>query len=226
MRLVIFGPPAVGKGTQASRLSHHYEVAHVSTGDTLRQAIRQGGQVAQRIRDFIDRGNLVPDEMAAEIIERRLIQPDCRAGFILDGFPRTMSQAETLASMMTRRRIALDAAIFLDADDEVIVERVSGRRVCPLCGRSYHIEFAPPKRSGHCDDDAERLEQRQDDQPVAVRKRLEIYATETAPLREYYEGRELLVPIDGTQDADAVTKAIMEALHRLPTTARDRRAEV
>ncbi|GIX06204.1 MAG: adenylate kinase [Candidatus Poribacteria bacterium] len=215
MRLVIFGPPGVGKGTQAKRLAQRYGICHISTGDTLREVMRSGSPLAAKIRQFVDNGQLVPDEVVAEIIERRLIQPDCRKGFILDGFPRTLSQAHYLDSLLKKRRLLLDAALFLDASDETIVRRISGRRVCPLCGRSYHVEFAPPRVPGRCDDDGEPLVQRPDDEPEAVKKRLEVYREETAPLREYFENAGVLVSIDGSREPDQVEAEIVEQLEAL-----------
>lgn len=212
MRLVIFGPPGVGKGTQATRVATRYGLAHISTGDTLRQTIRSGSPLGLELRSYLDKGLLAPDLLVADIIERRLIQPDCRPGFILDGFPRTLAQAYTLDSLLKKRRLLLDATFFLDAEDDVIIERISGRRTCPHCGRSFHVTFAPPRVDGVCDADGEELVQRPDDEPVAVRKRLEVYNEETAPLREYFDRQGLLVSVDGTQSADAVESAIVQYL--------------
>lgn len=212
MRLVIFGPPGVGKGTQATRVATRYGLAHISTGDTLRQTIRSGSPLGLELRSYLDKGLLAPDLLVADIIERRLIQPDCRPGFILDGFPRTLAQAYTLDSLLKKRRLLLDATFFLDAEDDVIIERISGRRTCPHCGRSFHVTFAPPRVDAVCDADGEELVQRPDDEPVAVRKRLEVYNEETAPLREYFDRQGLLVSVDGTQSADAVESAIVQYL--------------
>lgn len=214
MRLVIFGPPGVGKGTQASRIAERFGIAHISTGDTLRQTIRSGSPLGVELRGYLDKGLLAPDSLVADIIERRLIEPDCRPGFILDGFPRTIGQAHTLDALLKKRRLLLDATFFLDADDDVIVRRISGRRVCPHCGRSYHVEFAPPRVTGICDADGEDLEQRPDDQPGSVRKRLQVYTEETAPLREYFANEGLLVPIDGTRSVDEVANAIVAHIER------------
>lgn len=214
MRLIIFGPPGVGKGTQAARIAKRYGIAHISTGDTLRQTIRSGSPLGQELRSYLDKGLLAPDSLVTDIIERRLIQPDCRPGFILDGFPRTLSQAYMLDALLKKRRLLLDAVFFLDADDEVIVRRISGRRVCPHCGRSYHVEFSPPRVPGICDADGEELEQRPDDQPGAVRKRLQVYVEETAPLREYFANQGLLVPIDGSRSVEEVENAIVTYVER------------
>ena len=214
MRLVIFGPPGVGKGTQAMRLVERYGLCHISTGDALRETIRSGSALGKELRKYLDEGLLVPDALVADIIEKRLIQPDCRAGFILDGYPRTLPQAEMLSALLKKRQLHLDAAIFLDAEDETIIRRISGRRICPLCGRSYHVDFAPPKVPNRCDDDGEPLEQRPDDVPESVKKRLEVYNAETAPLREYFREKGVLVEIDGSQDPDAVERSIVEALER------------
>lgn len=219
MRLLIFGAPGVGKGTQATRLAGRYGLAHVSTGDTLRQAVRQGLPLAEHVRQYLEQGLLAPDALVTEIIERRLIQPDCRRGFILDGFPRTISQARMLDAMLKKRRLLLDAAIFLAADDEVLVRRMSGRRVCPLCGRSYHADFAPPERVGVCDDDGQALQQRADDTPEGVRKRLLVYQEATAPLREYFLDGSVLIEVDGSGSADEVESAIVKLLDRLSPAA-------
>jgi adenylate kinase len=212
MRLVIFGPPGVGKGTQAARLTNRYGLPHISTGDTLRQAIQQGARLASELRGYLDQGLLVPDDLVADIIEGRLIQPDCRAGFLLDGFPRTLRQAHMLDVLLQKRGLRLDAALFLMADDDVLVRRISGRRVCPLCGRSYHVEYAPPVAAGRCDDDGEALRHRPDDKPDAVRQRLRVYHGETEPLKEYFLRRGLLLDVDASGSADEVEACIVRRL--------------
>ncbi|MBT3269987.1 adenylate kinase [Candidatus Poribacteria bacterium] len=212
MRLVIFGPPGVGKGTQATRLVERLGVCHLSTGDALRDAIRAGGANAADLKACLDAGQLVPDELVASIIVDRLDQPDCRRGYILDGFPRTIGQAETLENLTRALGSALSAAVFIDAPDEVLIERIAGRRICPECGRSYHMSFAPPASPGKCDADGAALEQRGDDEPGAVRERLRVYGERTAPLLGFYRSREILVEIDGVADVDAIERQIAELL--------------
>ena len=208
MRLIIFGPPGVGKGTQAQRIVELYGLVHISTGDAFRNEIRQGTELGARLKRFLDEGTLVPDELVGEIMEVRLRQSDCRDGYILDGFPRTLNQARVLDELLCRQRVSLSAAIFLEADDEVIVQRISGRRVCPVCGRSYHVDFAPSHEVGRCDDDGSELEHRLDDRPESVRRRLQVYAAQTVPLREHYRKQGILLEIDGSQDANSVAAAV------------------
>lgn len=215
VRLIIFGPPGVGKGTQATRLVERYSVSHVSTGDVFRQQVREGTTRGVKVRDYLDRGVLVPDDIVGEMIEVRLAQADCADGFILDGFPRTLAQAKILDGLMRYQHVTLDAAVVLNADDDTIVERISGRRVCPICDRSFHVEFAPTRVPGRCDDDGKELEQRPDDRPDAVRKRLQVYAAETAPLREYYQEQGVLIEIDGSNDPDKVASDTVASIDEL-----------
>ena len=208
MRLVIFGPPGVGKGTQAVRIVDRLGVCHLSTGDALRDAIRSGGANAKDLKACLDAGQLVPDELVAAIIVDRLREPDCQRGYILDGFPRTIGQAEMLESLTSRLGNGLDAAVFIGAPDEVVVGRIAGRRICPTCGRSYHVDFAPPTTQGECDVDGTALEHRADDKSEAVRARLRVYADRTAPLLGFYRTRGILVEADGSYEADGVETQI------------------
>jgi len=208
MRLVIFGPPGVGKGTQAARIVERLGVRHLSTGDALRDAIRTGGANAKDLKACLDAGQLVPDELVAAIIVDRLREPDCLRGYILDGFPRTIGQAEMLEGLTGRLGNGLDAAVLVGAPDEVLVERTAGRRICPTCGRSYHLDFAPPRTRGECDVDGSALEHRADDEPEAVRARLRVYADRTEPLLGFYRSRGILVEVDGSGAAGAVAEQI------------------
>jgi adenylate kinase len=208
MRLVIFGPPGVGKGTQAGYIVARLGVCHLSTGDALRDAIRSGGANAKDLKACLDAGQLVPDELVAAIIVDRLGEPDCQRGYILDGFPRTIGQAEMLEGLTSRLGNGLAAAVFVGAPDEVLVERTAGRRICPTCGRSYHLDFAPPDTPGECDVDGSALEHRADDESEAVRARLRVYADRTEPLLGFYRSRGILVEVDGAAEADVVARQI------------------
>lgn len=212
MRLVIFGPPGVGKGTQAVRIVDRLGVCHLSTGDALRDAIRSGGSNADDLKACLDAGQLVPDELVAAIIVDRLEEPDCRQGYILDGFPRTIGQAEMLEGLTGKLGNGLDAAVFIGAPADVVVARIAGRRICPECGRSYHVSFAPPVAPGKCDFHDTALEHRADDRSDAVRERLRVYAERTAPLLEFYRSKGVLVQVDGALEADAVEKQIADQL--------------
>ncbi|MAF09679.1 adenylate kinase [Candidatus Poribacteria bacterium] len=212
MRLVILGPPGVGKGTQAVRIVERLGLCHLSTGEALRDAIRSDGANAKDLKACLDAGQLVPDELVATIIVDRLDEPDCRRGYILDGFPRTMSQAEMLEGLTRSLGNGLSAALFIDAPDDVLIERIGGRGTCPECGRSYHHVFAPPASVGKCDVDGAALEHRADDEPEAVRERLRVYAERTAPLLGFYRSRDILVEIDGTADVDAIERQIADRL--------------
>lgn len=212
MRLIFLGPPGVGKGTQAVKLSQKYGIPHISTGDALREAVARGTEIGLKAKSYMDRGSLVPDEVVIGIIRERLAQDDCKKGFILDGFPRTVRQAEALDEILKDMGMKLDAVLNVEAPDEVIIERLSGRRTCKNCGRVYHVIYMPPKREGVCDVCGGELYQRDDDKPEAIARRLRVYKEQTAPLIEYYEGKGKLHRIDGSRDVDAVFRQITELL--------------
>lgn len=212
MRVVLLGPPGVGKGTQAAKLAERYGVPHISTGDALREAVQKGTKVGLKAKSYMERGALVPDEVVIGIIGERLAQPDCRKGFILDGFPRTVNQAEALDDILKSMGTDLDAVLHITAPDQVIVERLSGRRTCRRCGRVYHIATMPPKRDGICDICGGELYQREDDKPEAIAKRLQVYREQTAPLVDYYRRRGKLVEIDGSKSVEEVFDQIVDAL--------------
>lgn len=212
MRVIFLGPPGVGKGTQAVKLAKKYEIPHISTGDALRDAVRRGTEIGLKAKSYMEGGTLVPDEVVIGIIRERLNRDDCRNGFILDGFPRTVNQAEALDEILNSIGMELDAVLNIEAPDEVIIERLSGRRTCRGCGRVYHVIYMPPKKDGICDVCGGELYQRDDDKPEAILKRLQVYKEQTAPLVKYYGGKGKLRRIDGTQDVDAVFQGILDVL--------------
>jgi adenylate kinase len=212
LNLVLLGPPGAGKGTQAKRLVEKHGLAHVSTGDILRSAIQQGTKLGLNAKGYMDRGALVPDEVVVGIIRERLQAPDCRKGFVLDGFPRTVPQAEALERVLGVVGRKLDAAIALDVSDQTVIDRNTQRRSCPKCGTTYHLVSSPPMKPGVCDKDDTPLQQRPDDQPEQIKKRMAEYREKTEPLKAFYRSRGLLREVDGGQPPEAVEKKLAEAL--------------
>jgi adenylate kinase len=204
LNLILFGPPGAGKGTQAERLKLDFRLPFISTGDMLRQNVKEGTELGKRAKEFMDAGDLVPDELIVAMAAERLHESDAQDGFILDGFPRTIEQAKALDNQLTEMKRRVTAAILIDVPDEEVVRRISGRRVCVKAGHNYHIEFDPPKREGICDQDGSRLIQRDDDKPDVVRNRLEVYHNQTEPLIEYYDKQGLMRRIDGTRSPEEV----------------------
>ncbi|OYT28339.1 MAG: adenylate kinase [Thermofilum sp. ex4484_79] len=209
MKLVFIGPPGVGKGTYASAISKIYGVPHISTGDIFREEIKKGTDLGKRIRSFVEKGELVPDEIVIETIRKRLSQDDCKKGFILDGFPRTLEQAKALDEI-----VVLDLVLEFVAPDDVIIKRISGRRICSKCGAIYHVVFNPPKVSGVCDKCGAPVIQRDDDKPEVVRHRLKIYKKRFAPIIDYYMKKGILVKVDARELADKVVPKIVEVLKK------------
>jgi adenylate kinase len=203
LNLILLGPPGAGKGTQAERLQEDFPVAYVATGDMLRQAVKDETDLGQEAKAYMDRGDLVPDEVIIGVILDRLAESDTGDGFLLDGFPRTDKQAEALDEALAKVDRRLSAALLIDVPEDDLVRRLSGRRVCPN-GHTYHIEHNPPKDDEVCDVDGEPLEQREDDREETVRNRLEVYRDQTAPLIEYYDERDLLHRFDGTRSPTEV----------------------
>lgn len=208
MKLILLGAPGAGKGTQAEILSAKLGIPTISTGNILRAAIKNGTPVGLKAKAFMDAGKLVPDEVIIGIVAERLSEPDCAKGFILDGVPRTIGQAEAL----DKAGIAFDHVLSIEISDQEIEERMSGRRVCAQCGAPYHIAARPPKQDGVCDACGGALMQRDDDRPETVRRRLEVYHAETEPLKGYYEGKGILTPIANQSTIEATNQVMMEAL--------------
>lgn len=212
MNLILLGPPGAGKGTQAKMLTERFGIPQISTGDILRAAVREGTPMGVKAKSFMDAGGLVPDEVVVGIVRERLQNPDCAAGFILDGFPRTVAQADALKETLRGLGKDLDAVISLEVDADALVTRLTGRRTCRDCGRGYHVAFDPPKVKDICDACGGPLLQREDDREETIRKRLEVYAEQTSPLIDYYRREGLLTSIDGMQDIDVVQERVLAAL--------------
>jgi len=217
VRVVFLGPPGAGKGTQARQLAREWGVPQVATGDMLREAARHGTRLGLEAKRYMDQGALVPDDVVIGLVDERLGQPDARPGFVLDGFPRTVAQAEALDRLLQRRGIDLERVIFFDVSRDELLRRLTGRRVCRQCGTAFHLVFDPPTTPGRCDRCGGELYQREDDSESAVARRLEVYATQTAPLLDYYRQRNLLTPVSGEGKVEQVTAAIRRAL-RLAVT--------
>jgi adenylate kinase len=212
MKLILLGPPGAGKGTQAKMLTDRFGIPQISTGDILRSAVKEGTPMGVKAKSFMDAGGLVPDEVVVGIVRERLQMGDCAGGFILDGFPRTVAQADALKATLQQLGKNLDAVISLEVDVEALVERLTGRRTCKTCGRGYHVKFDPPKVAGICDTCGGALIQRDDDQEETIRKRLEVYHQQTAPLVAYYRTDSLLTSVDGMREIDTVQQQILSAL--------------
>ena len=215
LNLILFGPPGAGKGTQAARLQEDFRLPYVATGDILRAAVRDGTELGVKAKGFMDRGELVPDELVIDLIVDRIGAEDARDGFILDGFPRTRAQADALGEAFDELGRRITAVLLFDVPDEVLVNRISGRRVSVKTGRVYHVESDPPKHEGRCDVDGSRLIQRDDDKPEVVKKRLEVYHAETEPLVSHYDERGLLRRIDGTRSPTEVHDHVRAVLATL-----------
>jgi adenylate kinase len=211
MRVVLLGPPGAGKGTQARRLAARWSVPQIATGDMLREAVARGTQLGLEARRYMDAGELVPDAVIIGLVRERLAQPDGRKGFVLDGFPRTAAQAEALDRLLEAEGTPLDRVVLFQVPDEELVARLSGRRVCRNCGRTYHITHSPPRVAGRCDACGGELYQRTDDEEATVRRRLAVYARDTRPLVDYYRRRGLLAPISGSGPMDKVYEDLVTA---------------
>jgi adenylate kinase len=217
--LVLLGPPGAGKGTQAERLVDDFDLPYYSTGNILRDAVEQETELGRKAKEYMDAGDLVPDDLICAVIEERLDSGEADDGFLLDGFPRTIGQAEMLEAALDKRGRSLTAVLLIDAPDDEVVRRLSGRRTCVKNNHVYHLEFDPPKNEGVCDQDGSRLVQRDDDKPETVRKRLEVYHEQTEPLIEWYDERGLLRRFDGARSPEEVHSHIRATLATLALEA-------
>ena len=212
MKIIMLGAPGAGKGTQAKKIAAKYDIPHISTGDIFRANIKNGTELGKKAKTYMDQGLLVPDELVVDLVVDRVNQEDCKNGYVLDGFPRTIPQAEALDKALTELGQKVDYAIDVDVPDENIVRRMGGRRACVGCGATYHVLFNPTKVEGKCDVCGESLILRDDDKPETVKKRLDVYHTQTQPLIDFYTERKVLVEVDGTQSMDKVFDDIMKIL--------------
>lgn len=215
LNLTILGPPGAGKGTQAERLVEDFDLPYYATGDILRAAVKDGSQLGWEARDYMDRGDLIPDQLMCDVIRERVDSPEARDGFIVDGFPRTVKQADALSEMLDGLGRRLTATLLIDTPDEEAVRRLSGRRICEANGHLYHVEFNPPEKDGVCDEDGSPLIQREDDRPETVKRRLEVYHEQTRPLVGYYEEQGLLRRFDGSRPPGEVHGHIKATLAML-----------
>jgi adenylate kinase len=209
MKVVLLGPPGAGKGTQAKQISKSFHIPHISTGDIFRKNISEKSELGLKAKGYMDKGLLVPDELTIEIVKNRLAEDDCKNGFLLDGFPRTVKQAEALDLFLSKK---IDAALLIEVPRENILDRMTGRRVCPVCGVSYHVKFNPPKIEDKCDKCGSTLIQRKDDIEETVKARLDVYYDQTEPLVSYYKLSGVLRTVDGTNDIGIVFKEILAVL--------------
>ena len=212
MKIIMLGAPGAGKGTQAKMIADKYQVPHISTGDIFRANIKNGTELGKEAKKYMDQGLLVPDELTVKLLLDRVANPDCANGYVLDGFPRTIPQAEVLDAALTKLGDKIDYAINVDVPDENIVKRMSGRRACLACGATYHIEHIPPKAEGICDKCGQELVLRDDDKPETVMKRLNVYHEQTQPLIDFYSNKGILKSVDGTVDMMDVFAAIVAIL--------------
>lgn len=215
MRMILLGPPGVGKGTQAKILVQQYSIPQLSTGDMLRDNVKKGTPVGLKAKEYMDKGELVPDSVIIDLIAVRIKETDCAKGFILDGFPRTLPQAEALEKLLQENSISIDYIVDVDTNDEdVIVGRVAGRRVCATCGKIFHLKNMPPKREGICDDCGKELMQRKDDNEETIRNRLKIYYQQTAPLKDFYSKKytQRYILVDGAQSAEQVNSILKDKM--------------
>lgn len=214
MKIIMLGAPGAGKGTQAKMLAEKYAIPHISTGDIFRMNIKNNTELGQKAKGYMDAGQLVPDELVVDLVVDRIKAKDCMNGFILDGFPRTIPQAEALDYALNNQNEKIDYAINVDVPDENIINRMSGRRACVGCGATYHIVYNPTKEENKCDVCGEALILREDDKPETVKKRLDVYHEQTQPLIDYYEKKGAILTVDGTQDIDVVFADITKVLDK------------
>lgn len=212
MRIILLGPPGAGKGTQAAKIVEKYNIPHISTGDIFRKNIKEGTPLGTKAKEYMDQGLLVPDELTVGLVTDRISQDDCKEGFMLDGFPRNLAQAEQLDDFLKQAAIDLTKVINIEVDKELLVSRAVGRRICKSCGATFHVEFNPPKEDGVCDVCQGELYQRADDNEETVSKRIQVYLDETKPLVEYYSKQGVVASINGDQSIDKVFEDISDSL--------------
>ena len=212
MKIIMLGAPGAGKGTQAKKIADKYQIPHISTGDIFRANIKNGTELGKKAKTYMDQGLLVPDELVVDLVVDRVQQSDCANGYVLDGFPRTIPQAEALDAALAKLGDKVDYAINVEVPDENIINRMGGRRACVGCGATYHVAYNPPKKEGFCDIDGDQLILRDDDNPETVKKRLDVYHDQTQPLIEYYSSKQILKEVDGTVDMEDVFTAIVQIL--------------
>ena len=208
------GLPGAGKGTQAEKISKEYNIPHISTGDMFRLAIKEGTELGKKAKNFMDQGELVPDEVTIGIVQERLSKDDCKQGFLLDGFPRTIAQAEALHNLLSDMKESIDYVLHVDVPEEKLIERLTGRRICPTCGATYHVMYNPPQKEGLCDKDGSELIQREDDTPETVKNRLAVNIKQTQPLMDFYNDKGYLVTVNGDQDIELVFSDIQAKLSK------------
>ena len=212
MKIILMGPPGAGKGTQAEKLVELYQIPHISTGDMFRKAQKEGTELGLKAKSYMDQGQLVPDEVTVGIVKERLAEDDCKGGFLLDGFPRTVQQADALDGILVEQDLALDRVVNIEVDKAFLVDRLTGRRVCRACGATFHVTNKAPKVEGVCDKCGGELYQRNDDKVETVSNRLDVYAAQTAPLIEYYQSKGIMSSIDGSKSMEDVLADIRTAL--------------
>ncbi len=212
MKIIMLGAPGAGKGTQAKKIAEKYQIPHISTGDIFRANIKNGTELGKKAKTYMDQGLLVPDELVCDLVVDRVQQGDCKNGYILDGFPRTIPQAESLDQALEKLGESVDYAVDVEVPDANIVKRMGGRRACVGCGATYHLVYAPTKKEGICDVCGSELILRDDDKPETVQKRLGVYHEQTQPLIEYYQQKGILREVDGTQDMEEVFQSILTIL--------------
>ena len=215
MNIILMGLPGAGKGTQASEIVKKFPIPHISTGDMFRKAIKDGTDLGKEAKSFMDRGELVPDEVTVGIVKDRISEDDAKKGFLLDGFPRTIEQAEALNEIMQELDRKIDAVINIEVAEEELMNRLTGRRICEKCGTTYHLVFNPPKVEGICDLDGGKLYQREDDNPETVANRLNVNVKQSKPIFEFYDNKKVLKNIDGSRDIKVVTEDVIDILENL-----------
>jgi len=215
MNIILMGLPGAGKGTQASEIVKKFPIPHISTGDMFRKAIKDETDLGKEAKSYMDRGELVPDEVTVGIVKDRISEDDAKKGFLLDGFPRTIEQAEALSNIMQELDRKIDAVINIEVPEEELMNRLTGRRICEKCGTTYHLVFNPPKVEGICDLDGGKLYQREDDNPETVANRLNVNVKQSKPILEFYDNKNVLKNIDGSRDINVVTKDVIDILENL-----------